>query len=87
MIKLFFNIMFLISISILVIHQSFYYYQFNKILKKLKILSEEKNIRKDRNLILEYNYNLAQLNYIFCVYFCGLLKKILYKKNNFEYVE
>ena len=81
MIKLFFNIMFLISISILVIHQSFYYYQFNK------ILSEEKNIREDRNLILEYNYNLAQLNYIFCVYFCGLLKKILYKKNNFEYVE
>lgn len=87
MIKLFFNIMFLVSIAILVIHQSFYYYQFNKILKKLKILSEEKNIREDRNLILEYNYNLAQLNYIFYVYFCGLMKKILYKKNNFEYVE
>ena len=81
MIKLFFNIMFLVSISILVIHQSFYYYQFNKIFKK------ERNIREDRNLILEYNYNLAQLNYIFCVYFCGLMKKILYKKNNFEYVE
>ena len=87
MIKLFFNIMFLISISILVIHQSFYYYQFNKIFKKLKNLSEERNIREDRNLILEYNYNLAQLNYIFCVYFCGLFQKILYKKNNFEYVE
>ena len=55
--------------------------------KKLKNLSEERNIREDRNLILEYNYNLAQLNYIFCVYFCGLLQKILYKKNNFEYVE
>ena len=87
MIKLFFNIMFLVSISILVIHQIFYYYQFNKIFKKLKNLSEEINIREDRNLILEYNYNLAQLNYILCVYFCGLMKKILYKKNNFEYVE
>ena len=71
MIKIFFNIMFLVSIAILVIHQSFYYYQFNKILKKLKNLSEERNIREDRNLILEYNYNLAQLNYIFCVYFCA----------------
>ena len=87
MIKLFFNIMFLISISILVIHQSFYYYQFNKIFKKLKNLNEERNIREDRNLILEYNYNLSRLNYILCIYFSGIVKKILLKKNKFEYIE
>ena len=85
--RLFFNIILVICIVILVTHQSFYLYKYNKILSRITFLLADEKIKEDRNLILEYNYNLAQLNYIFCVYFCGLLKKILYKKNNFEYVE
>ena len=85
--RLFFNIILVTCMVILVTHQSFYLYKYNKILSRITFLLADEKIKEDRNLILEYNYNLAQLNYIFCVYFCGLLQKILYKKNNFEYVE
>jgi len=54
--RLFFNIILVICIVILVTHQSFYLYKYNKILS-------------------------------ICIYFSGIVKKILLKKNKFEYIE
>ncbi|KXB67664.1 small basic domain protein [Parvimonas sp. KA00067] len=87
MIILFFNIIFLICITILGIHQGFYLYEFNKILKNLKVLGENKDLKENKKNILEYNYNLAQLNYIFCVCFSTPMKKYFEKKIKFEYIE
>ena len=83
--RLFFNIILVICIVILVTHQIFYLYKYNKILSRIIFLLADKKINYDRNLILEYN--LSRLNYILCIYFSGIVKKILLKKNKFEYIE
>jgi hypothetical protein len=85
--RLFFNIILVICIVILVTYQSFYLYKYNKILSRITFLLADEKIKEDRNLILEYNYNLSRLNYILCIYFSGIVKKILLKKNKFEYIE
>ena len=85
--RLFFNIILVICIVILVTHQIFYLYKYNKILSRIIFLLADKKIKDDRNLILEYNYNLSRLNYILCIYFSSIVKKILLKKNKFEYIE
>ncbi len=85
--RFFFNIILVICIVILVTHQSFYLYKYNKILSRITFLLADEKIKDDRNLILEYNYNLSRLNYILCIYFSGIVKKILLKKNKFEYIE
>jgi len=61
--------------------------KYNKILSRITFLLADEKIKEDRNLILEYNYNLSRLNYILCIYFSGIVKKILLKKNKFEYIE
>ena len=85
--RLFFNIILVICIVILVTYQSFYLYKYNKILSRITFLLADEKIKEDRNLILEYNYNLSRLNYILCIYFSGIVKKILLKKNKFEFAE
>lgn len=85
--RLFFNIILVICMVILVTHQSFYLYKYYKILSRITFLLADEKIKDDRNLILEYNYNLSRLNYILCIYFSGIVKKILLKKNKFEYIE
>ena len=87
MIILFFNIIFLICITILVMHQGFYLYEFNKILKNLKVLGENKYLKENKKKIIDNKYNLSQNKYIFCVCFSTPMKKYFEKKIKFEYIE
>lgn len=82
----FYKVIFLCLILILLLNQIYYFFEFCYLRKNLKN-NKNDELKDNRRNILNYNYNLSRLNYIYFVKFSFLLKFCLKNKINFKYFE
>lgn len=82
----FYKVIFLCLILMLLLNQIYYFFEFCYLRKNLKN-NKNDEFKDNRRNILNYNYNLSRLNYIYFVKFSFLLKFCLKNKINFKYFE